>query len=67
MPKKNYKYSSVLNSDMNEIMTLLITAFLRHRQLDNITPFRLKDSIKEPKPILNNEIDQTNLLGKKIK
>lgn len=60
--EKNYKYSSVLNSDMNEIMTLAVTAFLRHRQLDNITPSRLKETLKAPKPIENTTIDQTPTL-----
>lgn len=61
--EKNYRYTSVLNTDMNEIMSLAITAFLRSRQLDDITATKLKEVMKEAKPIPNKEIDQTPTLN----
>lgn len=61
--EKNYRYTSVLNADMNEIMALAMTAFLRSRDIEGVVPTKLKEVLKEAKPTQNPKISDTPSLA----
>lgn len=56
--EKNYRYTTIMNTDMNEIMTLAVASFLRSRDIADVVPSKLKAVLKEPKPIENKDISE---------
>ena len=52
--EKNYKYSANFDNDINEVMALAFTAFVKNRQIEDIYSTRKLPSIKAPKPNLDN-------------
>lgn len=55
--EKSYKYTPVLDSDMNDIMALAVTSFIKNREIDGIYTSKSLPSIKAPKPLQNEEIN----------
>lgn len=61
--EKNYTYTPILNKDINQAMTLAISAFLRSRDIEGIVVSKQKDTLKAPKPTQNKEIFETPTLS----
>ena len=55
--EKSYKYSANFDKDINDIMTLALTAFIKNRQIDGIYSSRKVGQIKAPKPIENQSME----------
>ena len=52
--EKSYKYSSAFDKDMNAVMTLALTSFIKNRQIDDIYSSKKLQGQKAPKPIVDN-------------
>ncbi|MBQ2471736.1 MAG: DUF2357 domain-containing protein [Acholeplasmatales bacterium] len=55
--EKSYKYSQAFDKDINDIMTLALTAFIKNRQIDGIYSSRKVGTVKAPKPIENQSME----------
>lgn len=55
--EKSYKYSANFDKDINDIMTLALTAFIKNRQIDGIYSSRKVGTVKAPKPIENQSME----------
>ena len=55
--EKSYKYSANFDKDINNIMTLALTAFIKNRQIDGIYSSRKVGQVKSPKPIENQSLE----------
>ncbi len=55
--EKSYKYSQAFDKDINDVMTLALTAFIKNRQIDGIYSSRKVGTIKAPKPIENQSME----------
>lgn len=60
--EKNNRYTTILDKDLSQAMTLVLASFLRSRQLEGIVPSKQKMTLKAPKPIENKEIFEVNEL-----
>ena len=52
--EKSYKYGKAFDNDINEIMTLALTSFIKNRQIDGIYSSKRLQSLKAPKPVVDN-------------
>ena len=52
--EKSYKFTQAFDSDMNAVMTLALTSFIKNRQIDDIYSSKKLSSQKAPKPIVDN-------------
>ncbi len=52
--EKSYKFSSAFDKDINAVMTLALTSFIKNRQIDDIYSSKKLNSLKAPKPIVDN-------------
>jgi hypothetical protein len=55
--EKSYKYSANFDKDINNVMTLALTAFIKNRQIDGIYSSRKVGQVKAPKPIENQSLE----------
>ncbi|RIA75433.1 uncharacterized protein DUF2357 [Anaeroplasma bactoclasticum] len=55
--EKSYKYSASFDKDINDIMTLALTSFIKNRQIDGIYSSRKVGTVKAPKPIENQSME----------
>ena len=55
--EKSYKYSSVFDKDINHVMTLALTSFIKNRAVDGIHASKKLPQVKAPKPEINNELE----------
>ena len=55
--EKSYKYSAVFDKDINNVMTLALTAFIKNRQIDGIYSSRKVGQVKAPKPLENQSME----------
>ena len=53
--EKSYKYSKQMNDDMNEVMTLALTSFLKNRKIDDVYASKNFPQRKPPKEIIDND------------
>ena len=53
--EKSYKYSKQMNDDMNEVMTLALTSFLKNRKIDDVYASKNFPQRKAPKEIIDND------------
>ena len=63
--EKKYKYTDILNTDLNQAMVLILSAFIRSREIEGIVPSKQKAVLKAPKPIENKEISEIPTLEPK--
>ena len=47
--EKNYKFTQIFNKDVNEIMSLALTAFIKNRNIDGIYATKKLPQVKAPK------------------
>ena len=52
--EKSYKYGAQFDKDINEVMTLALTSFIKNRQIDGIFSSKKLNQIKAPKPVVDN-------------
>ena len=52
--EKSYKFSSAFDKDINAVMTLALTSFIKNRQIDDIYSSKKLNSQKAPKPVVDN-------------
>lgn len=52
--EKSYKFTQAFDSDMNAVMALALTSFIKNRQIDDIYSSKKLSSQKAPKPIVDN-------------
>lgn len=55
--EKSYRYSDLLNEDMNTVMTLALTAFIKNREIEGIYNSKNLPIMKAPKVENNQEIE----------
>ena len=55
--EKSYKYSANFDKDINNIMALALTAFIKNRQIDGVYSSRKVGQVKSPKPIENQSLE----------
>ena len=55
--EKNYRYSSIFERDINQCMSLALTAFIKNREIEGIYTSRNLPSIKAPKVLPNEDIE----------
>ena len=55
--EKSYKYSANFDKDINNVMTLALTAFIKNRQIDGIYSSKKIGTIKAPKPVENQTLE----------
>lgn len=55
--EKSYRYSELLNEDMNTVMTLALTSFIKNRQIEGIYNSKNLPIKKAPKVDTNTEIE----------
>ena len=55
--EKSYKYSANFDKDINNVMTLALTAFIKNRQIDGIYSSKKIGTVKAPKPIENQTLE----------
>lgn len=54
--EKTYKYTNILEKDINQALVLAISAFIRSREVEGIVPYKQKPTLKAPRVIENKEI-----------
>ena len=54
--EKTFKYTDILEKDINQALVLAISAFIRSREIEGIVPSKQKATLKAPKVIENKEI-----------
>lgn len=47
--EKNYKFTQIFNKDINEVMSLALTAFIKNRNIDGIYATKKLPQVKAPK------------------
>ncbi len=52
--EKSYKFSSAFDKDINAVMALALTSFIKNRQIDDIYSSKKLQTQKAPKPIVDN-------------
>ena len=52
--EKSYKFSSAFDKDINAVMALALTSFIKNRQIDDIYSSKKLNSQKAPKPVVDN-------------
>ncbi len=52
--EKSYKFSNAFDKDINAVMTLALTSFIKNRQIDDIYSSKKLQTQKAPKPIVDN-------------
>ena len=55
--EKTFKYSEILNNDVNAVMTLALTSFIKNREIDGIYNSKNLPMLKAPKVEKNNDIE----------
>ena len=55
--EKNYRYSSIFERDINQCMSLALTAFIKNREIEGIYTSKNLPSIKAPKVLPNEDIE----------
>ena len=55
--EKSYRYSELLNNDMNTVMTLALTSFIKNREIEGIYNSKNLPIMKAPKIDKNQDID----------
>lgn len=55
--EKTFRYGDVLNDDMNAVMTLALTSFIKNREIDGIYHSKNLPTLKAPKIDKNTEIE----------
>ncbi|MCR5231352.1 MAG: DUF2357 domain-containing protein [Acholeplasmatales bacterium] len=55
--EKSYKYSANFDKDINNIMALALTTFIKNRQIDGVYSSRKVGQVKSPKPIENQSLE----------
>ena len=55
--EKSYKYSATFDKDINNIMALALTTFIKNRQIDGVYSSRKVGQVKSPKPIENQSLE----------
>jgi hypothetical protein len=55
--EKSYKYSDILNNDINVIMTLALTSFIKNREIEGIYNSKNLPVLKAPKVEKNENIE----------
>ena len=63
--EKNYKYTDILEKDINQAMVLALSAFIRSREIAGIVPSKQKATLKAPKVVENKEISDVPSLEPK--
>lgn len=56
--EKSFRYTEILNKDLNQAITLALSAFIRSRQIAGIVPSKQKNNLKAPKAQPNPAIDE---------
>lgn len=54
--EKTYRYTDILEKDINQALVLAISAFIRSREIEGIVPSKQRGVIKAPKVVENKEI-----------
>lgn len=55
--EKNYKFTQIFNKDVNEVMALALTAFIKNRNIDGIYATKKLPQVKAPKPEENQDLE----------
>ena len=63
--EKNYKYTDILEKDINQALVLALSAFIRSREIEGIVPSKQRAVLKPPKVVENKEISEVPTLEAK--
>ncbi|MBQ3253073.1 MAG: DUF2357 domain-containing protein, partial [Acholeplasmatales bacterium] len=55
--EKSYRYSNIFDKDINEVMAIALTAFIKNRGIDGIYASKKLPQVKAPKPQTNEELE----------
>ena len=64
--EKTYKYTDIVEKDINQALVLAVSAFIRSREIEGIVPSKQKAVLKAPKVVENKEISDVPSMEPKV-
>ena len=64
--EKTYKYTDILEKDINQAMILALSAFIKSREIAGIVPSKQKATLKAPKVVENKEISDVPTMEPRV-
>lgn len=55
--EKSYKYSKIFDKDINSVMALALTSFIKNRAIDGIYASKKLDTVEAPKPEMKDDYE----------